>query len=204
MSTFKSPRTIVVTGATGNQGKGVIRALLAADEDWNIRALTRNVSSSWAKALLDEFSDNVKAERLSLVQGSTYDHDSIRSAFVGAYGVFAATSEIYPGKVLIEEAEMAHEIETGRNIVLASKEAGVKHFIFSSLPNMDKVTEGKFPGIHHMNNKHAIEEFAKEHLSGVTCLIPGSWVQETRRRTPTHRAFSLYRILLHEFEMGSL
>lgn len=188
MSTFKSPRTIVVTGATGNQGKGVIRALLAADEDWNIRALTRNVSSSWAKALLDEFSDNVKAERLSLVQGSTYDHDSIRSAFVGAYGVFAATSEIYPGKVLIEEAEMAHEIETGRNIVLASKEAGVKHFIFSSLPNMDKVTEGKFPGIHHMNNKHAIEEFAKEHLSGVTCLIPGffytnlRWAHYSQRR----------------------
>ncbi|RGP63200.1 cinnamoyl- reductase [Fusarium sporotrichioides] len=187
MSTFKSPRTIVVTGATGNQGRGVIRALLAADEDWNIRALTRDVSSSWARALLDEFSDNEKAERLSLVQGSTYDLDSIRSAFVGAYGVFAATSERYPGKVLIEEAEMAHEIETGRNIVLASKEAGVKHFVFSSLPNMDKVTDGKFPGIHHMNNKHAIEEFAKEHLSGVTCLIPADGVVEFRTAIPSEQ-----------------
>lgn len=180
MSNFQSPRTIVVTGATGNQGKGAIHALLGADEGWYVRALTRDVSSPWAKALLDECSDDVKAERLSLVQGSTYDLDSIRSTFVGAYGVFAATSEIYPGKVLIEEAEMAHEIQAGRNIVLAAKEAGVKHFVFSSLPNMDKVTEGKFPGIHHMNNKHAIEEFAKEHLSGVTCLIPGFFYTNLR------------------------
>ncbi|KAM0228943.1 hypothetical protein ACHAPO_010350 [Fusarium lateritium] len=187
MSDFQSPRTIVVTGATGNQGKGTIRALLAADEDWNIRALTRDVSSSWAKALLEEYSDDVKAERLSLVQGSTYDLDSIRSAFVGAHGVFAATSEIYPGKVLIEEAEMAHEIVAGRNIVLAAKEAGVKHFVFSSLPNMDKVTEGKFPGIHHMNNKHSIEVFAKEHLSGVTCLIPADGVVEFRTAIPSEQ-----------------
>lgn len=204
MSNFQSPRTIVVTGATGNQGKGAIHALLGADEGWYVRALTRDVSSPWAKALLDECSDDVKAERLSLVQGSIYDLDSIRSTFVGAYGVFAATSEIYPGKVLIEEAEMAHEIRAGRNIVLAAKEAGVKHFVFSSLPNMDKVTEGKFPGIHHMNNKHAIEEFAKEHLSGVTCLIPGLFVQEPHRRTLTHRTFSIHRILLHQFEMASL
>ncbi|CEI67875.1 unnamed protein product [Fusarium venenatum] len=187
MSAFESPRIIVVTGATGNQGKGAIRALLAANEDWNIRALTRDVSSSWAKALLEECSDDVKAERLSLVKGSTYDLDSIRSAFVGAYGVFAATSEIYPGKVLIEEAEMAHEIVAGRNIVLAAKEAGVKHFVFSSLPNMDKVTEDKFPGIHHMNNKHAIEEFAKEHLSGVTCLIPADGVVEFRTAIPSEQ-----------------
>ncbi|WXC44464.1 hypothetical protein QX201_004198 [Fusarium graminearum] len=145
MSNFQSPRTIVVTGATGNQGKGAIHALLGADEG------------------------------------------CIRSTFVGAYGVFAATSEIYPGKVLIEEAEMAHEIRAGRNIVLAAKEAGVKHFVFSSLPNMDKVTEGKFPGIHHMNNKHAIEEFAKEHLSGVTCLIPADGVVEFRTAIPSEQ-----------------
>lgn len=174
MPTSNSPRTIVVTGATGNQGGGVVRALLASDKDWHIRALTRDVSSSRAKALLDEYPQDVETGRLSLASGHIYDPISLRSAFAGAHGVFAVTSEIYHGKVLVEEAEMAHEIEGGRNMVLAAKEAGIKHFVFSSLPDMVKTTGGKFTRIYHMDNKHAIEEIAKEHLSGVTCLIPGS------------------------------
>jgi uncharacterized protein YbjT (DUF2867 family) len=173
MSTTKVPQTIVVTGATGNQGKGTIRAILASDGNWHIRALTRDASSPWAKALLNEYSHEVESGRLSFVQGHGYDLSSLRSAFAGAYGVFAVTSEILPGRILVEEAEMAHEIEAGHNMVIAAKEAGVKHFVFSSLPDMDKTTIGQFPGIHHMNNKHAIEKIAKEHLSGVTCLIPG-------------------------------
>lgn len=174
MPTAKTPRTIVVVGATGNQGGGVVRALLASDKGWYIRALTKDVSSSKAKALFDECSREAEAGRLTLVQGHVYDLSSLRSAFAGAYGVFAITSEVYPGKVLIEEAEMAHEIEAGRNMVSAAKETGVEHFVFSSLPDMVKTTGGQFPGIHHMNNKHAVEKIAKEHLTGVTCLIPGS------------------------------
>lgn len=204
MSATKVPRTIVVTGATGNQGKGTVRALLASGEDWHIRALTRDVSSPWAKALLDEFSQEVEAGRLSFAQGHAYDPSSLRSAFAGAYGVFAVTSEICPGRILVEEAEMAHEIEAGHNIVLAAKEAGVKHFVFSSLPDMDRTTDGQFPGIHHMNNKHAIEKSAKEHLSGVTCLIPGSCFLKTRYRTLINSMVLLRRVLLHESEMGSL
>ncbi|KAK4170064.1 cinnamoyl reductase [Cladorrhinum sp. PSN259] len=170
------PRTIVVIGATGNQGGGVVRALLASDKNWHIRALTQDVSSSKAKALLDECSRHVEADRFSLVPGYVYDPRSLRSAFSGAYGVFAITSEAYPGRVLVEEVEMTHEVEAGRNIVLAAKEAGVEHFVFSSLPDMVKTTGGQFPGIHHMNNKHAVEKIAKEHLNGVTCLIPADGV----------------------------
>ncbi|KAF7557959.1 hypothetical protein G7Z17_g348 [Cylindrodendrum hubeiense] len=189
MPTAKTTRTIVVTGATGNQGGGVVRALLASDKDWHIRALTRDVSSSRAKALLDEYSRDAEAGRLSLVPGHVYDPSSLRSAFAGAYGVFAITSEAYPGRVLVEEVEMAHEVEAGRNMVSAAKETGVEHFVFSSLPDMVKTTGGQFPGIHHMNNKHAVEKIAKEHLSGVTCLIPGffytnmRWPQYCQRRS---------------------
>lgn len=167
-------RIIVVTGATGNQGTGVVLALLASDKNYHVRALTHDVNSSRAKKLLDGCSGKAEPNRLNLVSGHAYDQSSLRSAFAGAYGVFAVTSEVYHGKVLVAEAEMAHEIEAGRNMVLAAKESGVKHFVFSSLPNMDEVTRGQFLGIHHMNNKHAIEMIAKEHLSGVTCLIPGS------------------------------
>jgi nucleoside-diphosphate-sugar epimerase len=196
MSATKIPQTIVVTGGTGNQGKGTVHALLASGEDWHIRALTRDVSSPWAKALLDECSNEVEAGRLSLAQGHAYDPSSLRSAFAGAYGVFAVTWESLPGRILVDESEMAHEIEAGRNIVLAAKEAGVKHFVFSSLPDMDRTTDGQFPGIHHMNNKHAIEMIAKEHLSGVTCLIPGLCFFQTRYRTLIDSIIFLRRVLL--------
>ena len=167
-------RIIVVLGATGNQGGGVVRALLTSGQDWHVRALTQDVNSSKAKALADEHSEYMKAGRLTLVKGSVYDPDSLRAAFAGAYGVFAITSEVRPGKTLVEESEMTHEIEAGRNMVLAAKEGGITHFVFSSLPDMVKTTGGQFPDIHHMNNKHTVEQIAREHLSGVTCLIPGS------------------------------
>ncbi|KAH7241351.1 hypothetical protein BKA59DRAFT_528977 [Fusarium tricinctum] len=185
MSTTKIPRTIVVTGATGNQGRGTIRALIASGENWHIRALARDLNSPWTKALIDDYSHDVEAGRLSFVKGNAYDPSSLQLAFAGAYGVFAVTWESATGRVLVEEAEMAHEIEAGRNLVLASKEAGVKHFVFSSLPDMDKTTNGQFLGIHHMNNKHAIEKIAKEHLAGVTCLIPADGVVEFRTAIPS-------------------
>ncbi|KAF6817915.1 cinnamoyl-CoA reductase [Colletotrichum plurivorum] len=174
MPASKTPRTIVVVGATGNQGGGVVRALLSSSSsDWHVRALTRDPTSSKAKALVDEHHAHASSGRLVLVQGHVYDRDSLRSAFADAHGVFAITAEICLGKTVVEEADMAHEIEAGRNMVAAAEEAGVRHFVFSSLPDMVEVTAGRFPGIHHMNNKHAVERIAREHLGGVTCLIPG-------------------------------
>ncbi|KAL2851267.1 hypothetical protein BJX68DRAFT_236060 [Aspergillus pseudodeflectus] len=184
-------RTIVVVGATGNQGGGVIRALLDSKTPegglWHIRGLTRDPSSAKAQKFLadQQTSDN----RLSLVTGHVYDRASLKDAFAGAYGVFAVTSETHTGRVLEKEEEMKHEIDAGRNMVLAAEECQVSHFVFSSLPDMIKATGGRYPNIHHMNNKHEVEKIARERLSGVTCLIPGffytnlRWPQYCDRRS---------------------
>ena len=127
MPATKTPRIIVVIGATGNQGGGVARALLASDQGWHVRASTQDVTSSRAKAFIDECSSYVDAGRLTLVQGNVYDPSSLQSAFSGAYGVFAITSHGYAGRVLVNEGEMTHEIEAGRNMVMAAKECGVEH-----------------------------------------------------------------------------
>jgi uncharacterized protein YbjT (DUF2867 family) len=170
-----SLRTVVVIGATGNQGGGVVRALLDSktgqESPWLVRAVTRDPNSTKAKSFLanNQTADN----RLTLVAGHVYDKRSLQGAFAGAYGVFGITSESYPGRVLEKEEEMQHEIEAGRNMILAAKECGIKHFVFSSLPDMVKTTGGQFPDIHHMNNKHAIEQIAREKLEGCTFLIPG-------------------------------
>ncbi|KAL1849969.1 hypothetical protein Plec18170_007065 [Paecilomyces lecythidis] len=175
MLTSAAPRTVVVVGATGNQGSGVVRALLTTEGSrWLVRGITRDPNSAKAKSLLADYQtiDN----RLTLVTGDVYDKVSLRVALAGAYGVFAVTSESHPGKVLMKEEEMQYEIEAGRNLVLVAEECGIEHFVFSSLPDMIKATGGRFRNIHHMNNKSAIEHVAREKLSGLTCLIPADGV----------------------------
>ncbi|GAD99894.1 cinnamoyl-CoA reductase, putative [Paecilomyces variotii No. 5] len=184
MSTSAAPRTVVVVGATGHQGSGVVRALLASEgSQWLVRGITRDPNSEKAKSFLADYQtiDN----RLTLVTGDVYDKASLQAAFADAYGVFAVTSESYPGKVLMKEEEMQHEIEAGRNMVLAAEECGIKHFVFSSLPDMVKATGGRFPKIHHMNNKNNIENIAREKLSGFTCLIPADGVVRFRLPIPS-------------------
>lgn len=201
-------RIVVVVGATGNQGFGVVRALLDSEtadgNPWFVRAMTRDPNSAKAKRFL---ADNQTADsRLALVAGHVYDKSSLQDAFAGAYGVFGLTSEAYPGRVLEREEEMQHEIEAGQNIILAAKECGIKHFVFSSLPDMVKATRGQFPKIHHMNNKHVIEQIARKELRGVTFIIPGlcsdniTWYYYTISLTPV---FS-FRVLLHQFKMASI
>ncbi|KKP04761.1 hypothetical protein THAR02_03098 [Trichoderma harzianum] len=183
-------RIVVVVGATGNQGVGVVRALLnsetAGGSPWFVRAMTRDPNSAKAKRLL---ADNQTADsRLALVAGHVYDKSSLQDAFAGAYGVFGLTSEAYPSRVLEREEEMQHEIEAGRNIILAAKACGIKHFVFSSLPDMVKTTKGQFPKIHHMNNKHVMEQIAREELGGVTFIIPADGVVRFCTPIPGHQA----------------
>lgn len=186
MSTSSShPRVIVVLGATGNQGGGVVRALLKS-KSWIVRAGTRDPTSSKAQKFLAE--EQTSDGRLELVAAHVYEIETLRKAFAGAYGVFAITSERHPDKEIVDEAELQHEIEAGRNIVLAAKERNIQHFVFSSLPDMQLATSGRFPKLYHMDNKYAVEKIARAELLGrFTGILPGffytnlQWRQYSRR-----------------------
>lgn len=188
--------TIVVLGATGHQGGGVVRALLQSTK-WHVRAGTRDPESPKAQKLMAEA--QTADARLELVTVHPYDVESLRRAFLGAHGVFALTSEVHPDKTLTREDEMTHEVDAGRCMVLAARERGVRHFVFSSLPDMARTTGGRFPKLYHMNNKHAVEVFAREQLQQrVTCLIPGFfytnlyWPQYSRRQGTIHFLLNIY------------
>ncbi|OJJ96531.1 hypothetical protein ASPACDRAFT_125172 [Aspergillus aculeatus ATCC 16872] len=191
MSIPDTSRIIVVMGATGNQGGGIVRALLGSRTPdgglWHVRGITRDPNTTKARKFMADH--QTIDQRLSLVPGRVDDQTSLQAAFAGAYGVFAMTSETQAGRILDKEEDLKHEVEAGRRIVLAADECGVKHFVFSSLPDMVRATEGRYPNIHHMNNKHEVEKFAKQRLGAVTCLIPGFfytnlyWPQYCDRRS---------------------
>ncbi|KAJ5510010.1 hypothetical protein N7453_002113 [Penicillium expansum] len=167
----EQPRTIVILGSTGNQGRGVVEYVLREPglEKYLVRAVTRDIKSARARQLLEDY--QTPDERLSLVTGDVYNAESLENAFSGAYGVFGVTSEHAPRRIEKEE-EMNHELQAGLNIISAAKLCQVQHFVFSSLPDMKQATNGRFQKLFHMDNKYIIEQWAKRDLSAVTCLLP--------------------------------
>jgi uncharacterized protein YbjT (DUF2867 family) len=114
-----SKKIIAVLGATGAQGGGLVRAILAdKNGDFAARALTRDIDSPKAKELAALGAEVVKAD--------VDDEASLARAFEGAYGAFCVTFfwvHFSPEKEIAEANAMAH----------AAKQAGVKHVIWSTL-----------------------------------------------------------------------
>jgi uncharacterized protein YbjT (DUF2867 family) len=112
-------KVIAVVGATGAQGGGLVRAILAdASGGFGARAITRDPNKDAAKALAASGAEVVKAD--------IDDVESVRKAFAGAYGAFCVTNfwEHFSG-----EKEKAQ----AKNLAEAAKAAGVQHAIWSTL-----------------------------------------------------------------------
>ena len=78
---MNNKKTIVVVGATGAQGSGLVRAILNdPDHEFNVRAITRDVSSDKAK--------NLAKMGAEVVAGNVDDIESLKNAFKGAYGAY--------------------------------------------------------------------------------------------------------------------
>ena len=110
---------IAVVGATGAQGGGLVRAILADQASgFAVRALTRDVHSDKAAALRQQGAEVVVAYLV--------DFASVERAFAGAYGAFCLTNfweHFSPEKELAQATAMAH----------AAKNAGLQHVIWSTL-----------------------------------------------------------------------
>lgn len=176
MSEKQQPKVIAVLGATGNQGRGVVKALLDASRDFAVRSITRDPDGQAAQNLLALVSNH---NGLTLVRGDVYDAESLLGAFQGADGVFAMTQSHVSGTVYNTEVDIRHELEAGHNIVDAAAKAGVKHFVFSSLPNIKKASNGRYSKVYHFDFKSQIDQWARERLPAVTTLIPGEADQES-------------------------
>lgn len=110
---------IAVVGATGAQGGGLARAILAdPDGRFAVRALTRDPNSHKARALA--------AAGAEVVAANLDDEASLERAFAGAYGAFCVTffwEHLSPERELAQATAMAK----------AAKAAGVQHAIWSTL-----------------------------------------------------------------------
>jgi uncharacterized protein YbjT (DUF2867 family) len=112
-------KIIAVVGATGAQGGGLVRAILADPESgFTARALTRDPDSARAKELA--------ALGAEVVAADLHDPGSLAQAFQGAHGAYLVTffwEHFSPEK---EQAE-------ARNMAEAARDAGLQHVIWSTL-----------------------------------------------------------------------
>jgi len=117
-------KIITVFGATGAQGGGLVRAILADPAGgFKVRAVTRNPESEKAKALADAGAE--------VVQADIDDAASVKAALEGAYGAFFVTffwDHFSPEKEMAEAKTLAE----------AAKEAGIQHAIWSTLEDTRK------------------------------------------------------------------
>ncbi|QYT03421.1 NmrA domain-containing protein [Trichoderma simmonsii] len=65
------------------------------------------------------------------------------------------------------------EEQQGRTIVDAAKDARVQHFIYSSLIDVAKATNGKLANVYHFDSKAAVEQYARDAGIPATFFQPG-------------------------------
>lgn len=144
---MKNTETILVCGASGQQGGSVVRSLVHHGQ--KVRALTRNPAKR----------ESLKRLGADVVIGDLTDRSSLEKAFQGVKKVFLVTTPFEKG--------MDAEVAQGVAVADAAKAAGVDHLVFSSVASADKQT-----GIPHFETKQKIEQHIKRLGIPATVIRP--------------------------------
>ncbi len=159
-------RIIAVVGATGAQGGGLVRSILAdTSGGFAVRALTRNPHSEKAEALAALGAD---------VRAVDADQpETLAPAFAGAYGVFCLTN-------FWEHFSPERELAQAEAQARAAKAAGVRHAIWSTLEDTRHwvpLSDNRMPTlmghykVPHFDAKGEADHFFRDHGVPTTYLL---------------------------------
>jgi len=140
--------TVVVTGATGQQGGAVVKNLLERGHE--VRAVTRSTDSAKARVLANT--------GVTLVRASLEDTAALTKALEGATSLFAMTTPFEGGPQA--------ETRQGISAADAAKAAGV-HLVFNSVDSANRQT-----GVPHFDSKYEVEKHIAKIGVRATVLAP--------------------------------
>ena len=138
-------KIIAVVGATGAQGGGLVRSILAdKGSEFGVRAITRKPDSDKGKALA--------AAGAQVVAGDADNPATLDAAFAGAHGVFVVTNfwEHFSG-----ERELAQAAAMAR----ATRRAGNAHVVWSTLEDTRKWIPLDDPRVPNLQGKYKVAHF---------------------------------------------
>ena len=150
--------SILVFGATGQQGGSVATALL--DRGWPVRALVRDPSSPKAQSLRDA--------GVELWNGSFDDLASMEAAMTGTCGVFSVQPSSPGGTVTDEE-----EVRYGTAIADLAVKCGVGHLVYSS----GGAVRDENSGVAHFDTKSRIEKHVRALPIRSTIVRPATFME---------------------------
>lgn len=148
------PLTVFVTGATGNQGGAVARALI--NNNHKVVALTRNKESAAANELA-----KLGAE---IIEGSLDAPQRLIDTLKRVDTLFLMGSPL--------ETSVEQETAQGIAIADAAKAANVGHLVYSSVANADKNT-----GIPHFESKYNVEQYIRSLDIPFTICAPVAFME---------------------------
>jgi uncharacterized protein YbjT (DUF2867 family) len=121
-----------------------------------VRALVRNPQSAHAKALADA--------GVEIARGDMNDLDSLKKAMERVLGVYSVQDYFTVGA--------AAEVREGKNMADAALEAGVAHFVYSSVGGAERKT-----GIPHFETKREIETYIRKLRLPATMIRPVGFME---------------------------
>lgn len=156
-------KVIAVVGATGAQGGGLVRAILAdPNGGFACRAITRDPSKDQARALAAKGADVVKAD--------LDDVGSLKKAFAGAYGAYCVTNfwEHFSGE---------KEKTQAKNMAEAARTAGLAHVIWSTLEDTRKLMAPSDTRMPMLQEKYRVPHFdAKDEANAYFAGLPVTYL----------------------------
>jgi uncharacterized protein YbjT (DUF2867 family) len=156
-------KVIAVVGATGAQGGGLVRAILAdPNGGFACRAITRDPGKDQARALAAKGAEVVKAD--------LDDVNSLKKAFAGAYGAYCVTNfwEHFSGE---------KEKTQAKSMAEAARTAGLKHVIWSTLEDTRKLMAPGDTRMPMLQEKYRVPHFdAKDEANAFFAGLPVTYL----------------------------
>jgi len=159
-------KIIAVVGATGSQGGGVARAILADKTGgFAARALTRKPDSDAARALAQQGAEVVACD--------TDDAESVRKAFRGAHGAYCVTN-------YWEHFSVDRELAQAKHMAAAAKAEGLAHAVWSTLEDTRKwvpLSDARMPTllgkykVPHFDGKGEADGIFQASGAPTTCML---------------------------------
>ena len=165
------PNILTVFGATGNQGRSLIRHVLAdphLSTHFSIRAIARDPTSPAALSL------QTLGGAVELVQGDLNDRASIAAALRGTHTVFLVTVSNWFDPTGLREVEFAQ----GKAVADAAVATpGCEYLIFSSCVDVAGGSGGAITGAVHLDVKAEVEAYIRGLGIKSAFFHPGTFMQ---------------------------
>jgi len=140
---------ILITGANGQTGRAIIKALLSKGE--RIRAFVHTT---------EQIQEIKSLGQMEVVAGDMLDQKAVNEAFIGVSTVYHICPAVNP-----------HEVEIGQMIIKAARLAKVEHFVYHS------VLHSVLQDMPHHQKKLMVEELLVDSGIPYTIIQPAVFMQ---------------------------